>query len=299
MKEVNMIIVTGGGGFIGSAMVGYLNSIGRADIMIIDNMPHAEQYKNLVGKTFSIMEESELDLLSHYRPGDIEAVIHLGAITNTLHNDWNSIYKQNIQPTRRLAGLCSELRIPMVYASSAAVYGNGNGPLNQYAMSKHLSEREIKDRVACLRFFNVYGPNEYHKGRMASTVLNWYNQIQETGSIKIFEDSDQYYRDFIYVEDVCRAVWHMVENFKPGVYDLGTGKSSNFERVAKELVKHVDQEVYLDYIPMPADLRAQYQTDTKADITALEATGFDVSLCRSIPEGVEDYVQFLKEHSYL
>lgn len=294
-----MIIVTGGGGFIGSAMVGYLNSIGRTDVMVIDNMPHADQYKNLVGKKFSIMEEDELGLLAQYNPGDVEAVIHLGAITNTLHNDWNSIYKQNVRPTRQLSGLCRELRIPMVFASSAAIYGNGNGPLNQYALSKQISETEISEHSACLRFFNVYGPNEYHKGRMASTILHWYNQIQETGSIKIFEDSDQYYRDFIYVEDVCRAVWHMVENYKPGTYDLGTGKSVNFERVAKELTKHVDQEVYLDYIPMPADLKAQYQTDTKADVTALETIGFDVDLCRSVAEGVEDYVQYLKGHSYL
>jgi len=294
-----MIIVTGGGGFIGSAMVGYLNSIGRTDVMVIDDMPHADQYKNLVGKKFSIMEQDEQGLLSHYSPGDIEAVIHLGAITNTLHNDWASLYKHNVRPTRQLSGLCRELRIPMVFASSAATYGNGNGPLNQYALSKQISETEISQHSACLKFFNVYGPNEYHKGRMASTILHWYNQIQDTGSIKIFEDSDQYYRDFIYVEDVCRACWHMVENYKPGVYDLGTGKSVNFERVAKELAKHVDQEVYFDYIPMPADLKAQYQTDTKADTTAIATTGFDVDLCRSVVEGVEDYAEYLKGHSYL
>jgi len=294
-----MIIVTGGGGFIGSAMVGYLNSIGRTDVMVIDDMPHADQYKNLVGKKFSIMEQDEQGLLSHYSPGDIEAVIHLGAITNTLHNDWASLYKHNVRPTRQLSGLCRELRIPMVFASSAATYGNGIGPLNQYALSKQISETEISQHSACLKFFNVYGPNEYHKGRMASTILHWYNQIQDTGSIKIFEDSDQYYRDFIYVEDVCRACWHMVENYKPGVYDLGTGKSVNFERVAKELAKHVDQEVYFDYIPMPADLKAQYQTDTKADTTAIAATGFDVDLCRSVAEGVEDYAAYLKGHSYL
>jgi ADP-L-glycero-D-manno-heptose 6-epimerase len=294
-----MIIVTGGGGFIGSAMVGYLNSIGRTDVMVIDDMPHADQYKNLVGKKFSIMAQDEQELLAHYGPGDIQAVIHLGAITNTLHNDWASLYNHNVRPTRQLSGLCRELRIPMVFASSAATYGNGNGPLNQYALSKQISETEISQHSACLKFFNVYGPNEYHKGRMASTILHWYNQIQDTGSIKIFEDSDQYYRDFIYVEDVCRACWHMVENYKPGVYDLGTGKSVNFERVAKELAKHVDQEVYFDYIPMPADLKAQYQTDTKADTTALAATGFDVDLCRSVAEGVEDYAAYLKGHSYL
>jgi ADP-L-glycero-D-manno-heptose 6-epimerase len=294
-----MIIVTGGGGFIGSAMVGYLNSIGRTDVVVIDDMPHAEQYKNLAGKEFTIMSADEINVLASFNTGTIDAVIHMGAITNTLHKEWDSIYKQNILATRQLAGICGQLHIPMVFASSAAIYGNGAGPLNQYALSKKLSETEIQDRAACLRFFNVYGPNEYHKERMASTILHWHGQIQETGSIKIFEDSDQYYRDFIYVEDVCRAVWHMVENFRPGVYDLGTGKSVNFERVARELIKHVDQEVYLDYIPMPADLKAQYQTDTKADTTALIATGFDVDLCRSVAEGIEDYAQYLKGHHYL
>jgi ADP-L-glycero-D-manno-heptose 6-epimerase len=294
-----MIVVTGAGGFIGSAMVGHLNSIGITDILAVDDMPHPEQYKNLVGKSCRIISTSEMETVLEYSPGNIQGIIHLGANSNTLANDWASVYKTNVLSTRQWANIALRDHIPFVFASSAAIYGNGNGPLNQYAFSKQMSENELGNSVAVLRFFNVYGPNEYHKGRMASTILHWYNQIQETGSIKIFKDSDQYYRDFIYVEDVCRACWHFIEDFKPGTYDLGTGRSESFERVARELAKHVDQEVYFDYIDMPSDLSKQYQIDTKADTTALTKSGFDVTLCRTVSEGIEDYVQFLKDGTYL
>ncbi len=294
-----MIVVTGAGGFIGSVMIGYLNNIGVTDIIAVDDMPHPEQYKNLVGKKFRLISTNEMESLLEYKPGMIQGIIHLGANSNTLANEWGSVYKTNVLSTRQWANLAIRDHIPFVFSSSAAVYGNGNGPLNQYAFSKQLSENELDYGVVKLRFFNVYGPNEYHKGRMASTILHWYNQIQETGSIKIFKDSDQYYRDFIYVEDVCRACWHFIENFQPGTYDLGTGRSESFERVAKELVKHVDQEVYFNYIDMPKDLAKQYQTDTKANTKALTDAGFDVTLCRSVSEGIEDYVSYLKEGRYL
>lgn len=294
-----MIVVTGAGGFIGSAMIGYLNSIGETNICAVDDMPHPDQYKNLVGKQFNLISTSEMEDLLSYQPGVIRGVIHLGANSNTLANDWASVYKTNVLSTRQWANLARRDHIPFVFASSAAVYGNGNGPLNQYAFSKQVSENELDWGVVKLRFFNVYGPNEYHKGRMASTIYNWHSQILETGSIKIFNDSDQYYRDFIYVEDVCRACWHFIENFQPGTYDLGTGRSESFERVARELVKHYDNEVYFNYIPMPSDLAKQYQTDTKANTEALTKAGFDTTICRSVKEGIEDYVPYLKDGRYL
>lgn len=294
-----MIIVTGAGGFIGSAMVGYLNSIGITDILAVDDMPHPEQYKNLVGKQFRMISTDEMETVLSYRVGEIKGIIHLGANSNTLANDWASVYKTNVLSTRQWANVAARDRIPFVFASSAAVYGNGNGPLNQYAFSKQLSENELGHNAAILRFFNVYGPNEYHKGRMASTILHWYNQVQETGSIKIFEDSDQYYRDFIHVEDVCRACYHFIEHYTPGTYDVGTGRSENFERVARELEKQVDQEVYFDYIPMPSDLAKQYQKDTRANTKALTDAGFDTTICRTVSEGIEDYVPYLKSGTYL
>lgn len=294
-----MIVVTGAGGFIGSAMVGYLNSIGITKVLAVDDMPHPEQYKNLVGKQFVMASTEEMESMLSYKPGTIEGIIHLGANSNTLANDWANVYKTNVLSTRQWYNFARRDNIPFVFASSAAIYGNGNGPLNQYAFSKYLSEIELMSGAAVLRFFNVYGPNEYHKGRMASTILHWYNQIQETGSIKIFKDSDQYYRDFIYVEDVCRVCWHFIENFEPGTYDVGTGRSESFERVARELEKHMDQDVYFNYIDMPGDLAKQYQTDTKADTKALTRAGFDSTICRTVSEGIEDYVQFLRNGTYL
>jgi ADP-L-glycero-D-manno-heptose 6-epimerase len=294
-----MIIVTGAGGFIGSAMVGHLNALGRKDIIAIDDLPHPDQFKNLIGKSCSILSTAELEVITTFKQGEIDAIIHIGAISNTLEKDWSSLYKHNILSSRHWASIANMWKIPMVFTSTAAITGNGNGPLNQYAFSKQLSELEIMNRAACLRLFNVYGPNEYHKGRMASTILHWHNQVQETGSIKIFKDSDQYYRDFIYVEDVCRAIWHMVENFKPGVYDCGTGRSESFERVARELEKQFEQDIYFDYIDMPADLKNQYQMDTRADTKALTDVGFDVTLCRTVAEGIEDYVPYLKNSTYL
>ena len=294
-----MIIVTGAGGFIGSVMIGYLNSIGITDIIAVDDMPHPEQYKNLVGKQFRMIATNEMESMLAYQPGEIQGIIHLGANSNTLANDWASVYKTNVLSTRQWANLARRDYIPFVFASSAAVYGNGNGPLNQYAFSKQVSEHELGQGSVNLRFFNVYGPNEYHKGRMASTIYNWHSQILETGSIKIFKDSDQYYRDFIYVEDVCRACWHFIEHFEPGTYDLGTGRSESFERVARELVKHYEEEVYFDYIDMPSDLAKQYQTDTKANVEALTRAGFDTTICRTVKEGIEDYVPFLKDRQFL
>ena len=292
-----MIVVTGAGGFIGSAMVGYLNSIGRSDIIAVDDLPDPSQYKNLIGKTFSLISTKEVEAVASFRPGEIECILHLGAISDTLETDWDKLYKQNILSTRQWTSLASEWRIPIVFASTAAITGNGNGPLNQYAFSKHLSEMEIKDRAACLRLFNVYGPNEYHKGRMASTVYHWHDQVANTGSMKLFEDSDEYKRDFIYVDDVCRVFWHFAQNFKPGVYDVGTGKSESFEHVADCLIEALGQDVYKEYIPMPTDLVKQYQKNTKADLTALKHAGFEVDTFRSVLEGVEDYVGYLKDGS--
>jgi ADP-L-glycero-D-manno-heptose 6-epimerase len=158
---------------------------------------------------------------------------------------------------------------------------------------------ELKDHAACLRLFNVYGPNEYHKGRMASTIFHWYKQISDTGSIKIFEGSDEFFRDFIYVEDVCRTFWHFTENFKPGVYDVGTGKQESFEHVADCLIEAMGEEVYKEYIPMPDDLNKQYQKSTRANLTALDKAGFVTDTYRSVLEGIEDYVGYLKTNARL
>ena len=291
-----MIILTGAGGFIGSVMLGYLNKQGINDVVLFDDLPTQSQYKNLVGKRFRSIHPHSIAEKTNFDPKDIQAVIHLGANSSTLERDWMSIYKTNVASTRLWHSFCKTSDIPFIFASSAAVYGNGSGPINEYAFSKWVSEQEITGGVV-LRLFNVYGPNEYHKGRMASTIYHWYNQIQETGKVSIFENSRFYRRDFIWVEDVAKTIFHFVNNYKPGVYDLGTGRTRDFEILADTLCAEVKKGAK-NFIPMPDDLRAQYQTDTKADVTALNAVGVDTAKFKDIEPGIQEYVDYLKTNKF-
>lgn len=290
-----MIILTGAGGFIGSVMLGYLNKQGITDVVLFDDLPNETQYKNLIGKKFRSIHPHSTYEKTSFNPIEIRAVIHLGANSNTLEKDWLSIYKSNVLSTRMWNQFCKENDIPFIFASSAAVYGNGEGPLNQYAFSKQVSEQEI-DAVV-LRLFNVYGPNEYHKGRMASTIMHWYNQIQETGQYKLFEGSRQLRRDLIYVEDVCKTIYHFVENYQPGVYDLGTGHSVDFETVADALAATC-RKGSKNFILMPDDLKTQYQNNTRADTTKLKDAGVDVAKFLGVGAGIECYVDYLKSSSF-
>jgi ADP-L-glycero-D-manno-heptose 6-epimerase len=174
----------------------------------------------------------------------------------------------------------------MVFASSAAVYGNGNGPLNLYAESKLQSERDISDHAVCFRLFNVYGKNESHKGRMSSVILKWWNELTRDGCIRIFEGSESFKRDFIHVQDVCRILWNGV-SMSAGVYDLGTGISHSFDSLA-DMVLSTHESGRKIHIPMPEDLRSQYQTDTKA-----AASPF-IEGCISLSDGVNLYCNYLK-----
>ena len=287
-----MIVVTGAGGFIASVVVGYLNSKGIDDLILFDDLPTGDQYKNLVGKKYISLHSADEMLTGS---DDIDFVIHLGANSSTLERDWTSIYKTNVSSTRQWNRFCVENEIPFIFASSAAVYGNGNGPLNHYAFSKSVSENEISG--VTLRLFNVYGPNEYHKGRMASTILHWFNQINETGQYKIFEGSRHLRRDLIYVEDVAKTIYHFLTNYQPGVYDLGTGVSVDFETVA-DTVAATMCKGNKNFIIMPEDLKAQYQKDTKADVTALRNFGVDVSSFLPIQSGIEQYVEYLNSSKF-
>lgn len=286
-----MIVLTGAGGFIGSVMLGYLNKLGRTDVVIFDDMPQYEQYQNIGNKKY-ISIHSAQEIITD--PADIECVIHLGANSNTMEKSWESIYNTNVYSTRLWNQFCSENEIPFIFASSAAVYGNNGTPLNLYAFSKLASEQEINGVV--LRFFNVYGPNEYHKGRMASTILHWHNQIENTGQLNIFKDSKFYRRDFIWVEDVCKTIWHFVNNYQPGVYDLGTGINRDFETVANILCATM-KKGNKNFIEMPPDLKDQYQTDTKADIEKLKEAGVDVKSFLGIEQGIPEYLEYLKINS--
>jgi ADP-L-glycero-D-manno-heptose 6-epimerase len=283
------IALTGAGGFIGSVVLGYLNKQGIDDILIFDDLPHADQFKNLVNKKFKALFGSS-DWGS-----PVDCVIHIGANSSTLGENWSDYYKSNVLSTREWHNWCKMKNIPFIFISSAGVYGHGNGPVSRYAFSKAVSEGEI-DQGVVLRLFNVYGPNEYHKGRMASTLFHWHNQLQDTGKLKLFNDSVNYYRDFIYVEDVARVIWHFVQNYQPGTYDVGTGDAHNFETVANHMLANLKGKK--KYVPMPEDLLKQYQTWTKADTANLTLAGVDISKFRTLKDGVAEYVDYLKTHRY-
>ena len=283
-----MIVLTGAGGFIGSVVLGYLNKQGRDDIVLIDDLPTANQFRNLIDKKYiSLHSTDEMPAIAD----GIEAVIHIGADSSTLQDNWNSLYKTNVLSTRQWNRFCLENGIPFIFTSSAAVYGNGQGPLNKYAFSKQVSENEIEGVV--LRLFNVYGPNEYHKGRMASTPYHWFQQAKEHRCIKVFDDSDKYLRDFVYVEDVAKTVYYFLNNYQEGVYDLGTGKSESFDYVADQCCRELGCDKI--YIPMPKDLRAQYQKNTCASVDALRNAGVDVNSFLTVDLGIKEYFKYLTQ----
>jgi ADP-L-glycero-D-manno-heptose 6-epimerase len=287
-----MIVLTGAAGFIGSVILGYLNREGITDICIVDDLAYENQYKNLIGKQYRALCTSIGDL-----PKDrIEAVIHFGANASTLEKNWDSIYRTNVQSTRRWAEFARENNAKFIFASSAAIYGNGSGPLNLYGFSKSVSEHELTDAVV-LRLFNVYGPNEYHKGRMASTAYHWYNQLTKTSELTIFENSDHYHRDFIWVEDVARIVKFFLDNYTPGIYDVGSGISSSFNFIADQLIVIVGQGSK-KLIAMPEDLKQQYQTNTIADISRLDLVGFPVASLTTTAQGLKTYAEYLENHDY-
>jgi len=288
-----MIVLTGASGFIGSVILGYLNSQGINDITIVDDLKYENQFKNLIGKKFSKLY-SIRDAETKIKNADI--VLHFGANANTLCKDWEDIYYSNIHSTRFWINFCQERKSKLIFASSAATYGNGAGPLNQYAFSKHISETELTDSCI-LRLFNVYGPNEYHKGRMASTIFHWYNQYQNDGKISLFENSEKFYRDFIYVEDVAKIVYFLINNYHTGVFDIGTGKSESFEKLA-EVCTNQFSNCIVDYKSMPEDLLSQYQTYTKANVENIKNTGFNVESLLTVEQGVAEYISYLKNNNY-
>ncbi len=288
-----MIALTGAGGFIGSVILGYLNKHGIKDVYCFDDLPYGDQYKNLVGKQF-LGIHSTREIITDIK--DFDCVIHFGANSSTVERDWNKIYESNILSTRRWHNLCAEYNKKFIFASSAAVYGNGNGPLNHYAFSKYISEKEITSGVI-LRLYNVYGPNEHHKERMASTIYHWITQILKEARIKIFHNSDQYRRDFIWVEDVAKTVLHFINNYQEGIYDLGTGNSRSFDEVANKLFSTAGTGDK-DFIEMPDDLIKQYQIDTKADTAFLKSSGVDVDSFLSVEQGIELYYEYMVSNRY-
>lgn len=283
-----MIVITGAGGFIGSVVLGYFNQQGIDDIVIFDDLPVNDQYKNLIGKKYISLHSTD-EMLEF--ADDVDLVIHIGADSNTLEKDWSNLYRTNVYPTRRWYSFCRQNNIPFIFTSSAAIYGNGKGPANHYAFSKWVSENEI-DGIK-LRLFNVYGPNEYHKGRMASVIYHWFQQLKNKGHIEVFENSNYYFRDFIWVEDVAKTIYHFYQNYHPGTYDLGTGTAIDFDKLA-DIVSQGKKT----YIPMPDDLKLQYQTYTQANVSNLIARNVPVKDFLTVEQGVKEYFKYLESSDF-
>lgn len=280
-----MIVLTGGAGFIGSVILGYLNKQGIENIIVCDRISNHIQMKYLSDKKFYKFVDINEEVTDK-----IDFVIHFGANSSTLETEWNSVYRSNVLSTRNWNQRALRDQIPMIFASSAAVVGNGEGPENLYAFSKMASEKELSN-TAIFRLFNVYGPNEYHKGRMASTIYHWFNQVTSEGKLKIFRNSHEYHRDFIWVEDVADVVFKTLTGFKPGFYDLGTNRSVSFEKVADVLLEKVKGEK--EYIDMPEDLQKQYQRHTRAKPVKIRRLGIDPDQFKNIEQGLDLYLEYL------
>lgn len=313
-----MIVVTGAGGFIGSAIVWLLNMRGNNDILAVDREPDAEGYTNLRNLTYASYQDSDgfiRGLEKGERDESIEGIIHMGACSDTTEGDWDFLRANNYEYTMRLARWSVKRRRRFVYASSAATYGDGSSgfsdehgviarlkPLNLYGESKQLFDlwayrKDLLGRIAGLKYFNVYGPNEYHKGNMRSMVHKSFCQISETGLVKLFKsnhldfgDGEQV-RDFVYVKDAAAiTLFAFDREHINGVINCGTGVPRSFNDLAKAVFQAMDREEHIEYVEMPENLRDQYQSFTKADMGKLEGFGYEEPIY-SLEDGVTDYVK--------
>jgi ADP-L-glycero-D-manno-heptose 6-epimerase len=318
-----MFIVTGGAGFIGSALVWRLNQAGIDDILVVDRMGTGDKWRNLVKRRISqILHKDDLfTWLEREGPRhDIEAVFHLGASSSTTELDVDYLTRNNINYSVRLWQYCTEYGVPFIYASSAATYGAGEAgfvddparvdelkPLNPYGFSKQKFDQWARKQDATppfwagLKFFNVYGPQEYHKGGQTSVVFQILPQVETTGAVRLFKSYRSDYghgeqkRDFVYVKDVVDVLWHLYaarNRAKSGIYNVGSGKARSFADLARAVFAAAGvSPAKLDYIDMPEGLRKQYQYFTEADLTRLrEDTGY-TGAATSLEDGVRDYVQ--------
>jgi len=309
-----MIIVTGGAGFIGSNIVKGLNDKGIEDIIIVDDLRHSEKHLNLNSLKFKDFIPAEDFFNKLNAIDDISAISHQGACSDTMETDGAFMMRNNYEFSKQLFNYCSKERIKFIYASSASVYGNGdNGfkedvnneyPLNIYAYSKFLFDQYVrnnikasKNQVVGLRYFNVYGPQEKHKGTMASVFFHFYNQAKETGIIKVFEGSKNFLRDFVFVDDIVSINQHFYDNNISGIFNCGTGQCRSFYDVALAVKESFpDKEVKIEEIPFPEKLKGKYQAYTKADLENLRNIGkYDKEMI-DIYEGASKYLKILTKH---
>ncbi len=330
MDKDNTILLTGAAGFIGSYLLGYLNRKGYQNVIIVDDFSEEDKWFNFDGKQFIAKVERE-ELFDWLKKNDekidpiaIGFVFHLGARTDTAEFDYSVHEKLNVEYSKNIWYYCTGKNIPLIYASSAATYGSGElgykddhaiveqlQPLNPYGVSKNefdkwaLRQDKLPPFWAGLKFFNVYGPNEYHKGRMASMVYHGFNQIKKTGKVKLFKSHKPEFRDggqlrdFIYVEDVAKVCyWLMNNSIESGLYNLGTGRAKTFDDLIKATFTGLGKEAVIEYIDMPEDIREKYQYFTEADMSKLRSAGYKDDFY-SLEEGVKEYVtNFLAQKKY-
>ncbi|HPI38161.1 MAG TPA: ADP-glyceromanno-heptose 6-epimerase [Ignavibacteriaceae bacterium] len=321
-----MIIVTGGAGFIGSAIVWRLNQLGRNDIVIVDELGSDEKWKNLAGLDFidfinkhQFLSEIKEDL--NWKP---EAIIHMGANSSTTEKNADHLLKNNFEYTKELAWYSLYNGIRFIYASSAATYGDGKKgfcdndeqclklrPLNMYGYSKNLFDcyaykKEWLKSIAGIKYFNVYGPNEYHKGDMRSVVHKAFEQIMGKGFVRLFKSMNPVYkdgeqlRDFIYIKDaVDMTLFFLEKKDKNGLFNVGTGKARTWNDLVTALFNAAEKPVNIEYIDMPEELIGKYQYHTEADLSKIKNAGYSKEIT-SLEDGVTDYVKnFLLRDKYL
>lgn len=321
-----MIVITGAAGFIGSCLVGELNRMGITDIVIVDDFSRVEKSANLAGKKVSErIERTVFDQWMQANGEKVSFVYHIGARTDTTEFDKSIFDKLNVDYSKMIWNHCIAFAIPLVYASSGATYGLGEigyddnevtipqlQPLNPYGWSKQWFDMWVLEQTATppfwagLKFFNVYGPNEYHKGRMASVIFHAFHQIQATGSMKLFRSHNPNYtdggqmRDFVYVKDLISVCLFLREGkAASGIYNLGSGTARPFLDLATNTFVALGKEPNISFIDTPLDIRDKYQYFTEANMAKLIAQGYDKPFY-SLEEGVKDYVQnYLLKNAYL
>lgn len=325
MGERDVIVITGAAGFIGSFLAGYLNHLGYTDLILVDDFSVEKKAANIADKKYLqlVHRESFFDWMRTETYG-VKYVFHLGARTDTTEMDYAVHKKWNLDYSKNIWELCVQKSIALVYASSAATYGNGEhgynddhaivtqlAPLNPYGVSKNefdiwaLQQTTHPPFWAGLKFFNVFGPNEYHKARMASVIFHAFNSIRDTGTVRLFRSHNPNYkdgeqiRDFIYVKDVVSiCVWLMQNQPASGLYNTGTGKARTFNDLVKAIFAALNKPESIYYVDTPLDIRDKYQYFTEANMDKLKAAGYNKGFY-SLEDGVKEYVQqFLMEGKY-
>jgi ADP-L-glycero-D-manno-heptose 6-epimerase len=317
-----LILITGAAGFIGSAIAWRLNQDGNNRLLLVDELGTSSKWKNLAPLAYHDYLDKD-ELLAAIASGsldgtDIQAVIHMGACSSTTETDAAYLARNNFGYSKILAEWCLKRSIRFIYASSAATYGDGMAgyrddhaqlpmlrPLNPYGYSKHMFDlwnlrRGHFDRVVGLKFFNVFGPNEYHKEDMRSMAVKAFEQIRETGRVRLFKShrpdyrDGQQLRDFLYVKDAVDMTLFFLDPTRPGgIYNIGTGQARSWLDLANALFRSLDREPKIDFIPMPESIRDKYQYHTQADLSKIRSIGYAAPI-RSLEAGIEDYISYLE-----